>query len=331
MKGISNKTMLCLHMQITVLLLLVSALGGASAADAPAPDMDAVVAKVGNTTIRNSEVEGVIDSYIPPGAFHGGMSPDRRSEYRSQAIAFLIEKELFYQEALKRGLRADEDEINNLIEANIKRFSSRKAFEKEVSARGLTDERFRELVAREILIGKIVSDEITRKSTYTDEELRDYYEKNIDKFKRPEAMRVWHILVSVSPNGTEEEKTIRRDRAEEAYKKVNRGDDFLLLAEQYSDDAYRVKGGDLGYIHKGRLDPDLEVAVLRLKEGEISPIVETIYGFHIIKAGDRKPAETVPLEETKNKLRSELEKKRFDETKKNLVSSLKERTGVEIF
>ncbi len=317
--------------QVIVLLLLVSVLGSGSAADAPPPDTDAIVAKVGTTTIRNSEVEGMIDSYIPPGGFHGGVSSDKRREYRSQAIDILIEKELFYLAARERGYKATEEEINNLIEANIKRFPSKKAFEKEVSARGLTEERFRELVAREIVIGKFVSDEITGKSRYTDEELRDYYEKNIDKFKRPESMRVWHILVGVSPNSTEEEKAKRKERAEEAYAKVKKGDDFILLAEQYSDDAYRVKGGDLGYIHKGRLDPDLEVAAFRLKEGEISPIVETIYGFHIIKAGDRKPAETVPFDEAKGSLRSDLEKKRFNETKKNVVSSLKERTGVEIF
>ena len=318
-----------LVMLIVMCMLPVS--GTAIGEDAVIPGNDFVVAKVGNVAIHNSEVEAVIDSFIPRGGFHGGVSREKRGEYRPRALEFLIEKELFHQEALRRGLKADQEEINNLIEANIKRFPSKKAFEKEIRARGFSDERFRELVIREILISKIIADEITKKSKYTDEELSSYYEKNIDKFKRPEAIRVWHILISVSPSSTEEEKAKSKARAEEVYRKVKNGGDFILLAEQYSDDAYRVKGGDLGYIHRGRLEPELEVVAFQLKEEEISPIVETIYGFHIIKAGDRKPPETIPFEETKKKLRSELEARKSSELRAGFVTSLKERITVEIF
>jgi parvulin-like peptidyl-prolyl isomerase len=321
--------------RIRLVMLIVMSMppvsGIAMGNDVAAPGGDVIVAKVGNVAIHNSEVEAVIDSFIPQGGFHGGVSREKRGEYRPRALEFLIEKELFHQEALRRGLKADEEEINNLIEANIKRFPSKKAFEKEIRAKGLSDERFRELVVREILISKVIADEITKKSIYTDEELSSYYEKNIDKFKRPEAIRVWHILISVSPSSTEEEKAKSKARAEEVYRKVKNGGDFVILAEQYSDDAYRIKGGDLGYIHRGRLEPELEVVAFQLKEEEISPIVETIYGFHIIKAGGRKPPETIPFEETKKKLKSELETRKISELRAGFVTSLKERITVEIF
>lgn len=292
---------------------------------------DSVVARVGNTGISEKELEEAIDMYIPKGGFHSAVSKEKRDEYRKPALELLIEKELLFQDAKRKGLKVSKEEIEAVTKLNEERFGSRTAFLNALKAEGKTLQQFQQGVEREALISKIARIEIDEKSVYSDQEIEDYYNRNREKFRKPDSIHIWHILISINPEITDKERQTKKAYAQEVLGKVKAGEDFSAVAEKYSEDAYRVKGGDLGYIHKGRLTTEVEEAAFKLKEGEISDVIESIYGFHIIKAGDRKGAETVSLEEIKSKLRWELESSRYETNRLNYVNSLKEKINVLIY
>jgi foldase protein PrsA len=288
-------------------------------------------ARVGDITITESQLEEVIDKYVPPGSFHGTMDPSKRYEYRKDALNELIEIELLYKEAWRTGIRPSEEYVKQAVDENIRRFGSEKAFKESLKKNGLSLDGFRKKL-RKYQVVDIFWAALLKESAYTDKELNEYYETNKSRFTRPEALRLYHILIKVESSAPDEEWQKKREYAEQLLKKIRSGESFEDTAYQYSEDPYKFKGGDLGFIHRGQLNPtELEEAAFSLKKDEVSGVIRTIYGFHILKAGERKPEETLSFEETKEKLGKELQKKKFEERKKELLEKLRNQYTIVIY
>jgi parvulin-like peptidyl-prolyl isomerase len=144
-------------------------------------------------------------------------------------------------------------------------------------------------------------------------------------------VHLFHILVKVPPEAQKSEKEKLRKKAEVLLQRLKKGEEFQKLAWDNSDDPSRVKGGDLGIVHRGRLEPDIEKSAFALKTGEMSGIVASIYGHHILKAGEKFPPEQLPFAEVKEKLKKELEQKEVEKRVANLVKTLQENAAIERF
>jgi parvulin-like peptidyl-prolyl isomerase len=156
--------------------------------------------------------------------------------------------------------------------------------------------------------------EVDDKVVVTDEAVRQHYTENKTKFLKPAEYRASQIMIKVDPSSNKEEKTALREKAEKILKKVQNGADFAQLAEQESDDMSRIKGGDLGFFHAGVTEAEFDEAIKQMKVGEIRGLVETIYGFHIIKLTDKKEPHQLEFDEIKAKIKNQLvdaEKKRL--------------------
>jgi peptidyl-prolyl cis-trans isomerase C len=166
---------------------------------------------------------------------------------------------------------------------------------------------------KKILISKLIDTEINKNISVSDDELENYYKSHQDEFVEPERLRASHILVSDI------------DAAREILKDVKNGRDFAELAREKSIDPSKVNGGDIGYFTKGQMIPDFEDACFKLKPGEISDIVKTSIGFHIIKLTDRIPAQHKSFEQVKEDTRNALltrhRKSNFDSLIENLRKS----------
>jgi peptidyl-prolyl cis-trans isomerase C len=168
-------------------------------------------------------------------------------------------------------------------------------------------------------------------SRHSDVEVRGYYEENKARYKRPEALHLFQILLTVEPTAMERVWQEKKKVAEQVRDKAAAGEDFADLAYRFSDDPYKYKGGDLGFIHKGRLTPqELEDAAFGLKQGEVSGVIRTIHGFHILKSGERKPEEQLSFDEVREKIRKDIDKKRFENKKQELLDKLRKEYPVEI-
>ena len=136
----------------------------------------------------------------------------------------------------------------------------------------------------------------------TDPKIKDYYQANIDSFKLEKQVRVRHILFKLASDaGKKEEKKVR-EKAMAVLEKARKGKDFAGLAKKYSEGPARSKGGDLGYFPAGRMVKPFEEAAFKLKKGEISDLVRTRFGFHIIKVVDIKDARTKTLDEVREEI-----------------------------
>lgn len=289
------------------------------------------IAKVGDREITEAELDLALERYKPKGVFHGIMKPEEKKKYRKDALDDIIEEELLFREAKKRGIEVSKKIIDDVIETNIKRLGSKKAFDEALKKEGISLKDFKERIKRRQLVLSVIKD-ISDASKVKEQELKDYYEHNRDKFKRPEAIHLYHIYFKVEPTAGDEERQKRKAEAEDVYRKIQKGEDFGSLAYQYSEDEYKVKNGDMGIVHRGQLiPPELEEAAFSLKEGEVSGIVNTIYGFHILKAGKRSPEEFLSFDSVKERLKKELTEKRFEEKKARLLQELKKEFRVIIY
>ena len=145
--------------------------------------------------------------------------------------------------------------------------------------------------------------EFRDKVPVSDQQIKDFYEENIDMFKQEKEVKARHILFKLKKDASENETNKVREKALSVLKKAKEGEDFALLAKKYSEGPTAKNGGDLGYFSKGQMVKPFEEAAFNMKKGEISGLVRTSFGFHIIKVEDIKEAGTKSLEEVSKQIR----------------------------
>jgi peptidyl-prolyl cis-trans isomerase C len=160
----------------------------------------------------------------------------------------------------------------------------------------------RDYTRRDLVITNFIEKTIVPKVTVSEEDARKFYNENPDKFTKSEAVKASHILVGVDQKATAEEKKAAREKAEKLRKELAGGADFAALAKASSTCPSSQQGGDLGYFGKGQMVPAFEQAAFSLKPGEISEVVETQFGYHIIKLTDKKAAEKVEFKEARPRI-----------------------------
>ncbi|MBA4373412.1 MAG: hypothetical protein C0402_11205 [Thermodesulfovibrio sp.] len=290
-----------------------------------------IAAKIGAVLISETMVQEAVAQYVPPGGFHQMVTPAQKDKYRGEALTQLIEIELFYQGALKRRLTVAPEITERIIEDNIKRFGTRKRLVESLEKKQMTLKQLEARIEKIQVVKKFLQD-LSTESIPTDRDLVGYYEGNKKRFMRPESVHLLHIMVKGDPAAPEEEWLKKREQTEGLLAEIKAGKDFGAVAYEKSEDAYRYKSGDVGFVHRGQFEfRDLEEAAFLLKEGELSSLLRSIYGFHILKALEKKPSQMLSFEESKETIRRELWQKTFDARKKALLEELKKEFPITLF
>jgi len=285
---------------------------------------------VGEEHFLRFELDEVINSFVPAAMFHGGITKETREKYIPRALDVLIDRALLYRGAQQSGIHIDVSEVDAVVENNIKKFGSKEKFEAAVRESGLTLERFKHRIIQQNAINQYVQSALVDQSRYSEKELRAYYDDHPQEFQQPESISLWHITLKVKPNAPESSWSERKELANEIIKRARNGEDFAMLASKYSDDDYRVKGGWIGYMHKGRLLPELEEQAFVLKKGELAGPIRSLQGYHMIKAGERKQAGNISFEEASIGLRQRLEKVRFEKLRSELLNKLRKDVEIKV-
>ncbi len=311
---------------VTSTVLLISCLPVLAEED----ERDRPVVSVNGVVLTEKHLAQVMQVIVPVASFHGGLSPEKLKKYRPQAIKALVDDELMFQRAEELSMKVKRSRIKEAYKATIERVGGKRPYKAALQSYGITDRQYKASIRRKMMIEKFIKEKIEQPSAVSEEEVRAHYDNNLGVFVLPEARRVRHIFVSVPPMSNDEQRAARRTKAEMVLEKLHAGEDFAALAWDYSNGPYRVKGGDMGLLHKGRLDPELEGEVVKLKEGELSGVIQSPYGFHIVRVEGIQLEQQLPFEKVKDKIRSSIHKSRLENVKEETMSSLREKAEVEV-
>lgn len=246
-----------------------------------------------------------------------------------QAIDNSINR-ILLEETIKRlGIKADKAAIDERIANYRKNFVTEEAFLADLTRQGLDPAKLR----AEVELGLQAEELFKRRSANvppaTEAEARAFYDGNPDRFQQAERVRASHVLVQVNKEDTDAIRAEKRKKIETAQAELKSGKDFAEVAKAYSDCPSKEQGGDLGYFEKGQMDPAFEKAAFGLKTGTTSGIVESSFGYHIIKVVDHQKPGATPFDQAKAQLTSYLTEQKKNQAIAAYFDSLRTASKIE--
>ncbi|MFQ5450121.1 MAG: peptidylprolyl isomerase [Nitrospinaceae bacterium] len=265
--------------------------------------VDRVVARVNGDIITLSMVQErslVLERQLNASGAKVDLS---KKEIMKQVLNSLIEEKLQIGEAKKSRLEVDEKSITSALDdIKSKNNITEAELESMLQQEGRTLEQYKDHIRDQILLSKVVRFHMGNGVKVSKKQIRKYYQSHLKDYWVPKQPFVRHILLIAEEGMPEKERQLKKIRAKELLRQIRGGKAFVEIAKKYSEDVSAASGGEVGFIKKGQLVPEFEETAFRLQEGEVSDVVETQYGFHIIKVDKVIPARTKSLDEVKDEI-----------------------------
>ena len=288
-----------------------------------------VVARVNGEVINKTSLESAVKAL--EGRAGGPVPADQRDRVFRGVLEDMIAYRLLVQEVKARKIVVPDADVDAQIARIRGQFQTDAQFQQALAMQKMTLEIVRDDARSEIGVEKLVESEIADKIAVKPEAITDFYQQNQDKFQQGARVKASHILISVPQNADAAAKLQAKTKAEAVLKDLKAGKDFAAAAKETSQDpGSAVNGGDLGFFEQGQMVPPFEQAAFALKPGEMSELVESPFGFHIIKVADRQDGRVVPLEEAKPKIEQFLSGQNRQAQTAALVTTLKAKAKIEI-
>jgi peptidyl-prolyl cis-trans isomerase C len=288
-----------------------------------------VLARVNGETIEKWEFENAVKRVEARAG--SPVPPDKRDEVLRGVLDQLVAYHLLAQESRARKLEVTEAEVDAQMAQARQGFPTDDAFKQGLAAQGVTLEQLRQQARTGLQVQKVIETEVASKIAVQDAEVSAFYQQNLERFKQGDTVHASHILIGVAQTATPADKAAARAKADAALKQVRSGADFGAIAKAQSQDPGSApNGGDLGFFPKGQMTPAFEEAAFKLKPGAVSGVVETPFGFHIIKVLERRGARTAPLAEVGGEIKQFLEQGQRETKLEQFLEQVKTRSKVEI-
>ena len=304
----------------------------AAKAEAPAPpkpmpaQLPDVLARVNGQPVTKVDFDRLIKNME---AGRGAIPAERRDEVLRGALDQLITYSVLKQEAVSRKFAVTDADVDAQVATMQKQFPTQAEFDKALSARNTTVEQLKADARIDMAINKMMEAEVANAVAATDIDAKDFYDKNPDKFTQPESIRASHILL-LTKDADEAGKKAARTKIDALLKRAKAGEDFAALAKENSQDGSASQGGDLGFFPRGRMVPEFDQAVFALKPGEISEVVGTQFGYHIIKLTEKKDGSTVPFDQVKPQVVEYLSNQKKQQRVDTFIDDAKKRAKIEV-
>jgi peptidyl-prolyl cis-trans isomerase C len=290
------------------------------------------VALVNGTVITRSDYDTEMGRFERQMAMSGqAPNPAEMSEMKTRVLDGLIDRELLKQEAKKQGITVDDNDVNQQMTTLKQKFGSEKEYTDTLAKMNLTEADLKAQLRQDLAIKKLIDQQIAPKVTITPEEMKAFYDSHPEFFKAPERVRASHILIKVEPTATDADKAKARERIVAIQQRLKKGEDFATVAKESSECPSGANGGDLDYFQRGQMVGPFEDAAFTLKPGTMSDIVETQFGYHLIKVTDKKDASTVAYDEIKTKIEDYMKQQKVNEQLTQYVAQLKKGAKIETF
>ena len=317
------------------------------------------IIKVNNEVITQAQFDEAFDSSVDKSflkSFGGSKNFVKSDEnpmygiFKDKIVNELIVKSLLDQEIAKKGIKATDEDIQNELKTIIDKVGSKEELNKILKQRGVSNAQFTDDLKTQIKIKKLVNS--VQKINISDNDAKKYYDTHKSEFVHREQVRASHILISANtleiiqqlkaknPNidpadmNTQVEAAIaaQKAKAEKVLAQVKQNpDDFAKIAQKESDDkASAERGGELGFFPKEAMVPEFANAAFSMKPNTVSEqLVQSPYGFHIIKVTDRMEAGSTPYAKVKDEIKFYLETQKQIEVLKNITDGLMKNAKIE--
>ena len=295
--------------------------------------IDKIAARVNGDIILMSDLKGRSLQFLAEMKRRNQpVDEDNIHKIEKEILNEMIEERLMLQFASNNNIKILDEDIKTAVE-DVKKQNNftDEMLEKALKNENVTINDYRERLKEQMMISKVINYEVKSNIHIEENEIKKYYEEHRDEFKTQEEVRVRHMVFMYSEEERDSSKEeVIRKKAADILNKIREGEDFAKLASIYSEDPSAKSGGDLGYFSRGKMIKDFEDAAFILKKGEVSDVIGTPYGFHIIKCEDKKEAGFRPVEEVSG----EIEKTIFLEKMKSLkniwMKKMKEKAFIDV-
>lgn len=289
-------------------------------------------AKVNGVKLKSAILDTTVSNFIESQKMMGiEIKGEDKEALRKRMLEELISAELLYQEGKKAGLGDLSKEVKEQFENVKKGFASEKEFKDILKERRVSEKELKEDIKKGVYIKSFLDKNIYSKIVVGEADKQKEYEDKEDKLAVPEQVKASHILIRVASDASEKDKEDARAQIDQIRKRAFSGEDFAELAKENSQDGSAPNGGDLGYFGRGAMVKPFEEAAFSLEIGRISEVVETQFGYHIIKVTDKQPAKTLSYKETESDIAMFLLNQRRMEALDNLVKELRDKAKIEIY
>jgi peptidyl-prolyl cis-trans isomerase SurA len=294
--------------------------------------VDGIAIVVNNDAVLVSEINEVLMPLMQEyrQKFSGKELEKRLADLRETIINQAVETKLILQVAREKGISASEKDIDGRIEIVKNRFPSEEEFFKVLSMKGTTYREYRDQVAEQVVVQQTVQNMVNQDIEVLDNEIRDYYDKYQSEFVTVPRVKLAQIFLSVPAGAAPETVEAIRQRAHQLRVLLDDGMDFSELASNYSEGPNREDGGLLGLVGRNEILPELENVAFGLSSDEVSPVIETTYGFHILKALESMPAREIAFAEAKPIIEERLREKKRSEKYQEWVQQLRGSAFIDI-
>jgi parvulin-like peptidyl-prolyl isomerase len=339
-------------MSILVLLLVLPTMVSAESATEllingkPIPK---IVAKVNGTNLTSDLLKREMIAYRLLASRQGKTMKTRDEEKVAQGLLMkAIDDELIYQQGLKQSIHIDSNTIDRELNNIQSQFPGKKLFLAALAAQRLTFDVLKKKIKKTLVKEAFIRSNIASEVQVSDDKVKSFYNQNTETFIKPETFSISHIYVTVPAEGDGDADS-PKDRAKakeildwvinESRNKINQallalksGKSFASVAKDYSEDPKTSgKGGDLGFIMTNQTLPEISNSMLKLKLGEVSNVIKSSLGFHIIQLKNKKESHLLPLVEVEAEILNHLLKLETETQLKKYLSDIRKISKIEIF
>lgn len=295
------------------------------------------IARVNGTTIYRSDLSHAVEisltrKHSSRPDLGPGFKYDRGKVDYKKTLDLLIDIELLYQESLKHHFHGLVEDSEVRYRSEVQRLGGEDKLISALQCNDMSPGDFRKTIYRNLSIKRLLDKLVYSRIDVTEDEVREYYDLNKDRFTEPLSVRIRQILIRVSPSRSEEDEWRNaEERAYMIYKAASSGNDFIRLARRHSEDPFSASaGGDMGYIQKGNLNGIFDSLVFHTEVGTVTKPIRSGDGYHIIKVVSSKPPTTKTFDETKPYITTILRRERARKMISQLIEDLRSKAKVEV-
>lgn len=295
--------------------------------------VDRIVAVVNEDIITLSELDSAFEPYLKKieETYKGPDKSKVLAEGRLNMLNRLIDNRLIEQRAKKAGVFVKDEEVMDTIKGLLRgRSIPLEELIKTLEREGSSLENYQKDMKDQMIRMRLLRREIKTKILVSDEEIGEYYLKHRAEYEGKEAVRVKQILIIVPQDASHKVKAKLKADADVIRKRLKDGDPFDLLAVQFSQGPSAATGGDIGYMEKGAMLPEVDAAVFRLQKGEISDVISSQIGLHIVMVLDKRGAGIKSMDVVRNEIKTKLEEDKMDKKYDEWISELRKKAHIEI-